>query len=79
MFLSAITTRIAETKEIHQVLQLALLDAIRAIQGINPFSQYTFTNSKGSTITYPVYSWVYDNGRNNIGTCIEQAAKAAAR
>ena len=48
-------------------------------QGINPFSQYTFTNSKGSIIIYPVYSWVYDNGRNNIGTWIEQAAKAAGR
>ncbi|MGI2907184.1 TIR domain-containing protein [Tolypothrix sp. VBCCA 56010] len=48
-------------------------------QGINPFSQYTFTNSKGTIITYPVYSWAYNDGRNNIGTWIEQAAKAAGR
>lgn len=48
-------------------------------QGINPFSQYTFTNAAGSIITYPVYSWVYHDGRNNIGAWVEQAAKAAGR
>lgn len=48
-------------------------------QGINPFSQFTFTNAAGSIITYPVYSWVSDDGRNNIGAWVEQAAKAAGR
>ncbi|MBD1833341.1 TIR domain-containing protein [Cyanobacteria bacterium FACHB-472] len=48
-------------------------------QGINPFSQFTFTNAAGSIITYPVYSWVDHDGRNNIGAWVEQAAKAAGR
>lgn len=48
-------------------------------QGINPFSQFTFTDLRSNIVTYPVYSWVYDDGRNNISTWIEQAAKAAGR
>lgn len=48
-------------------------------QGINPFSHFTFINASGSTVNYPVYSWVYDNGRNNINIWVERAAKAAGR
>ncbi len=48
-------------------------------QGINPFSQFTFTNAAGSIINYPVYSWVFNNGRNNIGAWVEQAARVAGR
>lgn len=48
-------------------------------QGIDPFSQFTFTNAAGSTVTYPVYSWIYNNGRDNISAWVERAAKAAGR
>lgn len=48
-------------------------------QGVNPFSQHIFTNAVGRLVTYPVYSWVYNNGRDNISAWVEQAAQVAGR
>lgn len=48
-------------------------------QTINPFNQYSFKDAVGKDITYPVYSWVDGNGRDNIGLWVERAARAAGR
>jgi len=48
-------------------------------QGVNPFSQHIFKDAAGRVVTYPVYSWAYNNGRVNISAWVEQAAKAAGR
>jgi hypothetical protein len=49
------------------------------IQGQNPFNSFKFTNRLSQVVTYPVYSWEYNNGRVNIGQWIEFAAKNAGR
>ena len=51
-------------------------------KGVNPFSTiYTTKNGKKKYLSecYPVYDWVNDDGYNNIGTWIEDAAKDAGR
>jgi len=52
------------------------------VKGDNPFSNWSITKN-GSNIPlsqiYPTYDWVNDNGRGNIGTWIETAAKKAGR
>jgi|LSQX01.2.fsa_nt_gb hypothetical protein len=47
-------------------------------QGENIFDTFTFQNS-GRTLStvYPVYDWVLNEGYNNFGTWVEQAAKQA--
>ena len=48
--------------------------------GNNPFSNFTLRPSgKSMAEVIPVYDWVNDNGRQNISTWIETAAKAAGR
>jgi hypothetical protein len=48
-------------------------------KGANPFTAYTFKDKAGNVITYPTYDWVSDNGRDNLGSWIEAAAKKAGR
>lgn len=52
------------------------------IKGKNPFEDWHFIR-EGEKIyfsqIYPVYDWVNDNGRANLGKWIEQAAKNAKR
>lgn len=54
-------------------------DGYTSTKGLNPFSQWTFKNSSGAVITYPVYDYVDDDGYNNLGNWIEKAAKMAGR
>jgi len=49
------------------------------LKGKNPFDKWTFKNSDGQVITYPTYDWVDDDGRADMGTWIETAAKKAGR
>lgn len=49
------------------------------IKGNNPFDKWTFKDSSGNFITYPTYDWVNNDGRDNLGTWIETAAKKAGR
>lgn len=48
-------------------------------QGPDPFKLFTFRNSNNAIVTYPVYSWVYDDGRKTLSSWIEAAAKRAGR
>lgn len=47
-------------------------------KGRNPFDNFTFKKN-GAVVTYPVYDWVADIGYKNMGTWIENAAKAVGR
>lgn len=48
--------------------------------GPNPFPATTKAYNQKYTIPdYPIYSWVYDRGRDNFGTWIERAARLAGR
>lgn len=51
------------------------------IKGHNPFDYIFWNNGQGPAIsnTYSTYDWVYDQGRQNLSTWVEQAAKAAGR
>lgn len=49
------------------------------VMGANPFSLFTFKDSNGNIVTYPTYDWVGGDGRNNLGSWIEAAAKKAGR
>ena len=53
------------------------------IQGPNPFTTIYYPQENGSkrffSEIYPVYDWVLDNGRQNIGRWIETAALEAHR
>ena len=47
-------------------------------KGKNPFDSWTF--QKGDkVVTYPVYDWVNDDGYNNMGKWIKDAATAAGK
>jgi hypothetical protein len=48
-------------------------------KGSNPFLKWTFKDSDGNVIMYPTYDWLTDDGRSNIGSWIEAAAKKAGR
>lgn len=48
-------------------------------KGADPFANFTFKNSVGAVVTYPVYDWVDDDGYTNMGAWIEKAAKAAGK
>jgi hypothetical protein len=48
------------------------------VKGANPFNQWTFKRN-GAIVSIPTYDWVSDNGYQNLGTWIENAAKAAGR
>lgn len=49
-----------------------------ASKGKNPFEQWTFKR-KDKVVVIPVYDWVNDDGYNNMGNWIEEAAKAAGK
>jgi len=48
-------------------------------QGVNPFTQFTFKDSNGNVVTYPIYNWLNDSGRTKMPSWIEAAAKKAGR
>jgi MTH538 TIR-like domain (DUF1863) len=48
-------------------------------RGGNPFLKWNFRDASGNAITYPIYDWIGDNGRTNIGSWIEAAAQRAGR
>lgn len=48
-------------------------------RGRSPFDDHIFKNKDGRIIKYPVYDWVADNGYSNMGSWIEEAAKAAGK
>lgn len=49
-------------------------------QGSNPFDNVSITSTgKRLSEIYPVYDWVTDNGRENMPSWIETAARAAGR
>jgi hypothetical protein len=48
-------------------------------KGGNPFSKHVLRDSAGRAVSYPIYDWVNDDGRNKIGEWIEAAAKKAGR
>lgn len=51
-------------------------------KGANPFSNWTVEQNGQKVLLsalYPTYDWVSDNGRANIGSWIEAAAKKAGR
>ncbi|MBB6610484.1 TIR domain-containing protein [Pontibacter sp. Tf4] len=55
---------------------------VRGTKGTNPFDNwYIEENGKKKNLSeiYPVYHWINDNGRENIGKWIEKAARAAGR
>ncbi|WP_084674069.1 TIR domain-containing protein [Methylobacterium sp. WSM2598] len=58
------------------------VDGFTDLQGANPFDNWQ-TELNGQKVLlssiYPTYDWVYNDGRNNIGTWIEAAAKKAGR
>jgi MTH538 TIR-like domain (DUF1863) len=53
------------------------------IQGANPFDAFTLTQANGVKVplsqSVRVYDWVINDGRNNISSWIEAAAKARGR
>jgi predicted phosphoadenosine phosphosulfate sulfurtransferase len=53
-------------------------DQRTAVKGSNPFTGTTFKRGD-QVVAIPVYDWVADNGYANLGTWIENAAKAAGR
>ena len=61
---------------IHKV---KLFDGTTDTKGNNPFDKWTFKKSDGTIITYATYDWVNDDGRTNIGSWVEAAAKKAGR
>lgn len=49
-------------------------------KGSNPFGKFTFASSSRTLAdVYPVYDWTADNGYQNLGKWIEDAAKKAGR
>ncbi|MFL0270085.1 TIR domain-containing protein [Candidatus Clostridium radicumherbarum] len=52
------------------------------LKGKSPFENY-FIEQNGRKINlseiYPTYDWVYDSGRENLGSWIEKAAQKAGR
>ena len=58
--------------------KMKLFDGSTDTKGSNPFDKWTFKKS-GTVISYPTYDWVDDDGRTNIGSWIEAAAKKAGR
>lgn len=50
------------------------------VKGQNPFDNLYFeSNGKYLSSIYPTYDWINDNGRENLGTWIEQAARKVGR
>lgn len=48
--------------------------------GQNPFVATRLAyNRKYDIPNYPIYSWIHDQGRSNIGSWVEKAAKAVGR
>jgi hypothetical protein len=51
------------------------------VRGANPFDSLRWDNGKGAqlSLTYPTYDWVFDNGRANLSSWVEAAAKKVGR
>jgi hypothetical protein len=51
------------------------------VKGANPFDSLRWDGGKGVplSLTYPTYDWVSDNGRANLSSWVEAAAKKAGR
>jgi hypothetical protein len=51
------------------------------VKGANPFDSVRWDNGNGAPLsaTYPTYDWIADNGRANLPSWIEAAAKKAGR
>jgi hypothetical protein len=47
--------------------------------GLNPFEYAKIADQFGRRPDYPIYNWERDNGRSNMSSWIERAAKAAGR
>ena len=47
--------------------------------GQDPFSYANLVDAYGRPMTYPIYNWVSDNGRLNLGSWVEAAARAKGR
>lgn len=47
------------------------------LAGRNPLSDVADHNGRPLSVTYRTYDWVSDDGYNNVGSWIENAAKAA--
>lgn len=47
-------------------------------KGKNPFDKWKFKKA-GEVVTYPVYDYIDDDGYNNMGDWIEEAAKTAGK
>lgn len=50
----------------------------KSTKGSNPFTKWKFTKGE-KEVKYPVYDWINDDGYNNLGEWIEQAAKNAVK
>ena len=49
-------------------------------KGNNPFQKFNFVNSSRTLADiYPVYDWINDNGYQNLGRWVEEAAIKAGR
>ncbi|TGL62032.1 hypothetical protein EHQ64_09180 [Leptospira sarikeiensis] len=53
-------------------------DEKTSTKGLNPFTQWKFTLS-GEEVSIPTYDWIKDDGYNNLGKWIEDAAKRRGR
>jgi antiphage defense system Thoeris ThsB-like protein len=47
--------------------------------GPDPFNYCDLRDASGNRVSYPVYRWLAQNGRENIGGWIETAARLAGR
>lgn len=55
-------------------------NGLRDTRGINPLSQHRFSDTgRRFSDTYNTYDWVLDNGYDNFGDWIEEAANVAGR
>lgn len=48
------------------------------LKGKSPFDGYTFRRNN-SIVTIATYDWAYNNGYNNLGTWVENAARQVGR
>ena len=63
---------------IHNVRDLS---GMTTVQGANPFDYVSWEGGKGAKLStnYPTYDWVANNGRQNLSSWVEAAAKKAGR
>lgn len=55
-------------------------NGLRATRGMNPLTQHTFSDTgRRYSDAYNTYDWVLDDGYNNFGDWVEEAANIAGR